>query len=604
MNLRFLTGLLFFFCLLVGELTAIAQIITTIAGNGTTTWGGTNVAATSIGIYAAMINVDTQGNIYNVSYNYGIQKVTPAGIITTVAGNGTTAFSGDGIPATSTGIFSEGVGADNYGNFYIGDAINNRVRKVNSAGIISTIAGTGAGGYSGTGGMATLALIRFPTSIALDKAGNVYFADSVFIQKISTTGIITTIAGTGVRGYTGDGAPATNAQIAGCTELAVDVTGNVYFNDGFHYLVRKIDTFGIITTIAGTGTWGYSGDGGAATAAEFGDVAGVATDLYGNIYISDFDNNVIRKVNAAGIVNTIAGTGARAFSGDGGPAISANLAGQQRISLTPNGDLFIADALNNRIRKITQPGIIIRTTTDTICEGSRVIFTASVSNDASTPVYQWQLNQVNVGTDTATYVTDTLHNGDTINCILTYVFGDTLKKISNSIIIKVDSLPRVSAITAPDTICLLVTVPISDSVTGGTWYCTNNNAGISAGYLGGLHVGLDTIVYKKTNNCGVDSATKIIYVKDCKAGVGELLFDNNILIWPNPNDGMFTLNIADATNEPRRIIITNLLGEKIKEINDRISLPANISLDVPKGVYFVKVITINGEYNLKVVVGR
>ncbi len=264
-----------FCCVFVFKLSVTAQIISTIAGNGTTSYTGNNVPATAIGIATAVINVDSQGNVYSVSYNYGIQKVSAAGIITTVAGNGTTSYSGDGGPATAAGIFSQGVAADNSGNFFIGDGINNRVRKVNAAGIITTICGTGAGGHSGDGGMSTLAVIRSPATMVMDTAGNLFFADSIFIQKISTSGIITTIAGNGIGGFTGDGGPATNAEITGVDELAVDRSGNVYMDDGTHYRVRKINNAGIISTIAGTGTWGYSGDGGPATEAVMCDMDGV-----------------------------------------------------------------------------------------------------------------------------------------------------------------------------------------------------------------------------------------------------------------------------------------------------------------------------------------
>ena len=216
------------------------------------------------------------------------------GIITTIAGNGIAGYSGDGGLATNAELNNPyGVAVDSNGNIYIADTNNNRIRKVNSTtGIITTIAGNGTAGYSGDGGLATNAELYYPYGVAVDSNGNIYIADTYNnrIRKVnSTTGIITTIAGNGTAGYSGDGGPATNAQLNYPYGVAVDSSGNIYIADTDNNRIRKVNsTTGIITTIAGNGNPGYSGDGGPATNAELYDPSGVAVDSNGNIYIADY----------------------------------------------------------------------------------------------------------------------------------------------------------------------------------------------------------------------------------------------------------------------------------------------------------------------------
>ncbi len=285
-----------------------------------------------------------------------------AHLITTVAGTGTPGYTGDGGAAVAArlggGIYA--VTGDALGNIYIADGTNNSIRKVSSSGIISTIAGTGTGGYSGDGAAATAAQLRFPAGVAIDVSGNIFIADQSNnrIRKINTSGIITTVAGTGAAGFSGDGGPATNAQIHAPWGIVVDNNGAIVIADYENNRIRRIDTFGIITTIAGTGTSGYSGDGAAATAADLTHPAGLAVSRTGAVYFADFSNNVVRVVHPYGIINTIAGTGATGFSGDGGAATAALLAAPYGVAINDSGDIYVADAGNNRIRKIGSGGII------------------------------------------------------------------------------------------------------------------------------------------------------------------------------------------------------------------------------------------------------
>ena len=214
---------------------------------------------------------------------------------------------------------------DASGNLYIADTGNNRIRKVSATGIITTVAGNGSAGYSGDGGPATSAQLDGPEGVAVDGSGNLYIADTCNnrIRKVSATGIITTVAGNGSAGYSGDGGPATSAQLSLPAGVAVDGSGNLYIADSGNNRIRKVSATGIITTVAGNGSPGYSGDGGPATSAQLNQPAGVAVDASGNLYIADSSNNRIRKVSATGIITTVAGNGFDGYSGDGGPATSA-----------------------------------------------------------------------------------------------------------------------------------------------------------------------------------------------------------------------------------------------------------------------------------------
>jgi len=329
-----------------------ADTITTIAGTGTAGSSGDGGQATSAQLNRPRgIAIDTQGNVYVAEENaHRIRKVS-GGIISTIAGTGTAGSTGDGGQATSAQLNAPvGVAVDGQGNLYIADRGNNRIRKV-SGGIISTVAGTGTAGSTGDGGQATSAQINSPYGVAVDGEGNVYIADlgNHRIRKVSG-GIISTVAGTGTAGSTGDGGQATSAQLNSPIGVAVDAQGSLYIADLGNYRVRKVSG-GIISTIAGTGTAGFSGDGGQATSAQLNASADVAVDGQGNLYIADYGNSRIRKVSG-GIITTIAGTGTAGFSGDGGQASSAQLNNPYNFGVDGQGSLYISDTLNQRLRKI------------------------------------------------------------------------------------------------------------------------------------------------------------------------------------------------------------------------------------------------------------
>ena len=338
---------------------ANSNIINTIAGNGTMGYSGDGGPATSaeLGIPSG-VAVDAAGNTYIAeTQNNRIRMVTPAGIISTFAGNGTAGFSGDGGPATSAEInFPTAVAVDGSGNIYIADGNNHRIRRVNPQGVISTFAGSGSGEYSGDGGPATSAGI-FPEAVAADTAGNIYISDitNFRIRKVNTSGIISTYAGNGTFGYSGDGGQATAAQMKNPYGVAADVHGNVYFADPNNYVVRMINPAGIISNFAGNGTAGNSGDGGPAIQAALANPAGVCVDAGANVYIVDNVSNNVRTVDTSGIINSYAGTGISGFAGDGGPALNAQFNGSDAVTVDSHGSVYVVDENNQRIRKIT-PG--------------------------------------------------------------------------------------------------------------------------------------------------------------------------------------------------------------------------------------------------------
>jgi len=338
-------------------------VITTVAGNGTEGFGGEGGPATSAQLNAPSgVAVDTAGNLFIADRNNNrIRKVTPGGVISTVAGNGTQGFSADGGPATSAQLNAPlGVAVDTARNLFIGDYGNDRVRKVTSSGIISTVAGNEIRGFSGDGGPATSARLSYPYSVAVDTAGNLFIADTYnhCVRKVTPGGVISTVAGNGTYGFSGDGGPATAAQLRIPQGVAVDTAGNLFIADTGNNRVRKVTPGGVISTVAGNGTHGFSGDGGPATSAQLNYPSGVAVDTARNLFIADRNNNRIRKVAPGGVISTVAGNGTYGFSGDGGPAMAAQLRIPQGVAVDTTRNLFIADYGNNRVRKVTSNGVI------------------------------------------------------------------------------------------------------------------------------------------------------------------------------------------------------------------------------------------------------
>jgi YD repeat-containing protein len=322
------------------------KIIDTIAGNGTAGFSGDGGPATEAQInYVTALETDAAGNLYICDYiNDRIRKVEPNGMISSA-------------PST---VNPYDMAIDSAGSFYVVDHLNHEVRKSNTDGPWIRIAGRGRSGYSGDGGPASAAHLFHPRAVTLDASGNVYIADTYNhrIRKVDTAGIITTVAGNGIRGYSGDDGPATQAQITYPNDIVIDARGNLFIAEGVY--IRKVDNSGIITTVAGDGGWENWDDGIPATQASLSNVSGLAVDALGNLYLVETWIHLVRKIDTMGIITTVAGgtidsSGTRGFRGDGGPATDALLDLPTDVALDAAGNIYISDWYNYRIRKISSP---------------------------------------------------------------------------------------------------------------------------------------------------------------------------------------------------------------------------------------------------------
>ncbi len=403
-----------------------AQIITTVAGSTVAGFSGDGGPATLAELLGPSgVVADKNNNLYIADNdNNRIRKVDAiTGIITTVAGNGSYGFAGDGGPAVSASLKQPtGIAIDAGGNLYIADYYNGRIRKVDAlTGVITTIAGNGTTGFGGDGGPAVSASIWLPTGVAVDAGNNVYIADEVNhrIRKVDAlTGVITTIAGNGVAGFSGDGGLAISAELNQPYGISVDAGGNLYIADYVNNRIRKVAAgTGIISTVAGTGIQGYDGDGLSGPSTNLTAPTGVTVDNFGNLYIADLSQRVLRMDAVTGIITTIAGNGTQGFSGDGGLAVNAQLFNSWAVFINGNGDLYIGDLSNNRVRKVAlcfTPFISSLPLNATFCSGGDANFEIKATGAMS---YQWQIN-TNLGWQNLTDGTNySGTNTDSLNMI-------------------------------------------------------------------------------------------------------------------------------------------------------------------------------------------
>ncbi len=504
--------------------------ISTIAGAGGAGYGGDGGYATSAYFNTPnSIARDAAGNLYIAdASNARVRKVTPSGFIYTIAGTGTSAYGGDGGPASTANLKGPtGVAVDASGNIYISDGPDARIRKVNTSGVISTFAGTGTTGFSGDGGAATAARFTNPGGLAFDTSGNLFVADrsNNRIRRITSAGFIKTVAGSGGAGSAGDGGAATTATINTPVNVTADRLGNIFIAEQTGNRIRKVNAAGTISTYAGTGTAGFSGDGSAATGAMISSPYGLAVDAGNNLYVGDMNNNRIRKVTSGGTISTYAGTGSAGFGGDGGAATAALLNAPAGVVVDNGGNLYIVDKANGRIRKIAGPNNAVVFTGGavqslTACSGIATALDAVMSiNDADVGQTEtWTVNAAPAHgalagftltrTSTGAVITPT---GLSYTATTGYSGADSFKiqvsdgvaSVITTIRVTVNPAPDAGTISGPTAVCEAASITLSETVTGGTWSVTNAIATVStSGVVTGLTAGIDTVKYTVTSTCG------------------------------------------------------------------------------------------------------
>lgn len=446
-----------------------AGIIRTVAGDGLDGFYGDGGPATNAYLLNPFgVAVDNHGNLFIADTgNYRIRKVDTNGVIATVAGNGDfNEFYGDGWPAIYAALnYPQGVSVDTNGNLFIADTSNQRIRKVGANGIITTVAGNGGVGFSGDDVAATNTGLGFPYNMMVDSEGDLLIADSgnSRIRKVNAKGIITTIAGNGIYTASGDGGPATDASIRQAGAVAEDSVGNLFVADYASGLIRKVDTNGIITLVAGLySTWTnglgvFSGDGGAATNASLFNPTDAAVDGNGNLFITDQNNHRVRKVDVNGIITTVAGNGSFSYSGDGGPATSAGLCLPCSIALDSKGDLFIADYYDERIREVTESSYLPSLNINPASTNDAGVYSVIITSHSGSVTSS--VARLTVATSPLIY--QAIHNSNasvTLNCI-------SQPSSTNVVLCATNLSPPV------------VWLPLSTNLAGpdGKWYWTDSN---------------------------------------------------------------------------------------------------------------------------------
>jgi sugar lactone lactonase YvrE len=517
---------------------AQAQIISTIAGiSGTGTYTGEGLAASGATFnHPTSAYVDASNNIFITDVNNQcVRRINTIGIINKIGGVvGSSGFSGDGGLANAAMMSDPtGVVTDAFGDVLIVDRLNNRIRKITPFGIMSTYAGS-AGIGLGDGGPATNATLNDPRGIAIDFYGNVFVADfgNRRIRKINPSGIITTIAGCPSCSF-GDGISAVLTDIGNPRAIALDGGGNLYFTDGFYNKVRKINPAGIISTVAGNGSATLSGDGGPAVAAGI-DPYGIASDLAGNLFVADYSNQRIRKINLSGMIRTFAGGGSFGMI-DGVSATNSAFANPYGISINSTGDLFVSDITAGRIRKITigelLPAFVGGASQSlVICENSLSnsldallavidsnmgqLLTWSV---ATAPLYGTAMASTTLtatgGVVTPTGTSYTPPPGFSGTDVFVVEVTDGATTVSTTINVTINPLPDTGIIVGPSSVCTGAGIALTDASPGGIWSVRNTHASVSGtGAVTGLTAGLDTVVYTVSNSCATFFTTHVVTV--------------------------------------------------------------------------------------------
>lgn len=590
----------------IRKLNFATGIISTIVGMGTSTYNGDGIdsKAALLG-YPKSVTIDKSGNLYFYDGgNNRIRKVDAlTGIISTVVGGGNADINGNDTLATSISLAgrSPDIAVDQLGNLYFTDVLSQKIRKVNlNNGIITTIAGTGEAGFYGEGVLATLAKLNSPSGIAIDKFNNLYISEynNHIIRKINASdGIISHIAGNLKAGYTGDNVLAKKTSLNSPTGLAIDDLGNLFILDDENYRIRKVDAYtGFITTVAGNGVGGYGGDGGPATETQLWYPTGLATDIMGNLYICDKSNNSIRKVNAkTGIITTIAGNGSKGNGGDGGIAISAQLFGPWSVAVESSGKLYIADNLNNRIRKVgNEISNNIITGTASMCLGEipDSLIGTIPNGGFGTYAYTWLKSTIS---DSSGFVT--IPNSNYLNYYPTALTQNTwfkrvvvagpVKDTSNVFLITVYQkiIPKQPIITV-----ISKTQLQSSRANSYQWYKDGQKlSGYS--YLQNLSIktnGIYTVKIDSTNGC---RNTSNPYVAS-DFGFVEMVSKKSFRIYPNPSTS--ELHVETEGHDKLSLQLFDITGKEATEPIEFVRSTSINTQDLHEGIYFLKITDENG----------
>jgi len=605
--------------------TANAQtVINTVAGNGSAGYTGDGAQATAANLnQPTRIVIDNAGNLIITDRgNNAIRQVSASGIISTIAGNGTAGYTGDGAAATAATLnMPAQTIADASGNLYISDSQNNCIRKITaSTGVITTIVGTGVAGYNGDSIAATAAQVYNPYDMAFDWQGNLYFSDRINnrVRKvIASSNMIVTVAGNGTAAYLGDSGQATSASLNNPIGLAVDSLGNIYIGDYGNKVVRKVDASGIITTFAGTGVVGFSGDGGPASAAQIGNAATVALDQQGNVYITDVNNNRVRKVNVyTGIINTIAGNGVTGYSGDGGLPTAAELNIPGGTFINNDGSIYIADQGNNCIRKISQAttpppacSIAFNVNYPHICSGNNIALTVSGSTS-----YTWQPTPFS-----SSSMGDSVIVNPLVNTTYTVTAITGTCTVVDTISINVTPAPVVTFTMTPDSTPQVWSVYTSYSgVDNAIWSWGDgsttqglypNHTFATAGHYNICVMAVSNACGDSVTSCQNDSLYRLanstssnvisVHVVSSTTGIKTVSATNQTNLYPNPAQNNF---IIETNNTDKQTIqVVDISGKIVlsQAINGTTTIDAS---NFNAGVYNLSIISNNGVVNKKLVI--
>jgi gliding motility-associated-like protein len=544
--------------------------IYTCAGDGAKGFSGDGGPATNAQLnHPSDVFKDAHGNIYIADRgNNRIRKVDAQGIISTVVGNGIAGYSGDGGAALMASLNNpKRIVLDGAGKMYIADENNNVIRLVDTSGIISTIAGTGIAGFSGDGGAATLAQLDTPTGVAIDRSGNIYISDSGCncIRKINAAGIISTYAGGGIVGFTEDGVPATSVSLCTMRYVAVDNHGTVYFTNQNCWHFLRISTDGLLYNVAGYQSPSFSGDGGPADSANVEGPLGICPDNLGNIYLCPEVNARVRRVNALNYITTVAGTGVTGYSGDGGPAIEAKVNGINGIFADSLGNVYFADVGNNVIRTFGASFY-----SDTVCAGSGILLNAASAGNGT-----WSSSNPAVATVDATSGVVTGAGPGSANIIYSDTSGPEI------FVVTVNALPA----NVGGNICNGTVLALSAGNGNGVWASSNAavaTVGAQSGVVTGIAYGTAIITH---NTNSASSCPEIFLVNDTCDNIS--IHD---VITPN-GDGLNEVWMIDGLqNYPGNTVEIfdkwgNLLFSKTGYQNDWAGKD-NKGKPLPDGTYF------------------